>query len=131
MARPKVADITEKELNKRIDQYFKDVEEGVIHRVGWSHFASYLDLSLEQVKTILNDSGDTYVGHARAIKKAFTKLRGIIETSDAYSGGNSSKGIFLLKQDVDGCAYQDKTDIRGSGEIKVKLEFGGSKNSFD
>lgn len=131
MARPKIADITEQELNDRINQYFQDVENGTIKRVGWSHFASYLDLSLDQIKTILNDTGEAYINHAKAIKKAFTRLRGIIETSDAYSGGNSSKGIFLLKQDVDGCAYQDKTDIRGSGEIKVKLEFGGSKNSFD
>lgn len=118
------------EINDKINEYFDKVNSGQIKRVGWSHFASYIGLSLESFKAILNTrDGSGYIPLRELLKKACTRLRGVIETSDSFAGSNSSKGIFLLKQDVDGCAYQDKT-TNESPSVAVKIEFGGGRDSF-
>lgn len=130
MPRPKIAYVSAEELQARIDDYFAAVESGEIKRVGWAHFASHIGVTLESIKTMLAATeGSQYIKHRDALKRALTKLRGIMETSDSFAGSNSSKSIFLLKQDIDGCAYQDKTGSDGA-PINVKIEFGGSKSSF-
>lgn len=130
MARPRILDISPEEFEQRANAYFAAVEAGDIKRVGWAHFASYCGVDAGQLRRMVDASdNETYNLYKSTAKKALGKLRGLIETMDSFAGGNSSKSIFLLKQDFDGNAYTDKVD-NNSAPINIKIDFGGTKSDF-
>ena len=68
---------------------------------------------------------------ARELKKFATWIRAQYNTAPGWSGPNSSKSIFANKQDFDGCKMVDKQDEgKGTGELTINIEFGGSKTAF-
>ena len=57
-------------------------------------------------------------------RKTATWLRGQILSSEGWSGPNSSKGVFLLRQDVgDGIRYSDRPEP-DAGPVEIKVTFG-------
>ena len=53
-----------------------------------------------------------------------TWVRGQILSSEGWSGSNSSKGVFLLRQDVgDGIRYTDRPEA-GTGPVEIRVVFG-------
>ena len=67
--------LSERELDKKIEQYKDDLKKGVFGRASWPHFAAYLDSTEEDLKEVirLGDKGsNAYRGRARALKKMAT-----------------------------------------------------------
>lgn len=120
--------LSEAELKKRIEQYQKDVKDGIIARASWPHFAASLDCTEEDLKDIMaiDESGQSaYIGRCRMLKKMLTWVRGQMLSAPGWNGQMTARAIFALKQDHgDGVVYRDK-DNGGGGPVEVKVTFGG------
>ena len=110
------------ELNRRIEAYKTALAAGEFARASWPHLAAWLDTTEEALSQVLRDGPDTPRG--RLLRKTATWLRGQILSSEGWSGPNSSKGVFLLRQDVgDGTRYSDRPEP-DAGPVEIKVTFG-------
>ena len=110
------------ELNRRIEAYKTALAAGEFARASWPHLAAWLDTTEEALSQVLRDGPDTPRG--RLLRKTATWLRGQILSSEGWSGPNSSKGVFLLRQDVgDGIRYSDRPEP-DAGPVEIKVTFG-------
>ena len=81
-----------------------------------------IEATEEALSQVLRDGPDTPRG--RLLRKTATWLRGQILSSEGWSGPNSSKGVFLLRQDVgDGIRYSDRPEP-DTGPVEIKVTFG-------
>ena len=110
------------ELNRRIEAYKTALAAGEFARASWPHLAAWMDTTEEALSQVLRDGPDTPRG--RLLRKTATWLRGQILSSEGWSGPNSSKGVFLLRQDVgDGIRYSDRPEP-DAGPVEIKVTFG-------
>jgi len=110
------------ELVRRIEAYKTALAAGEFARASWPHLAAWLDTTEEALSQVLRDGPDTPRG--RLLRKTATWLRGQILSSEGWSGPNSSKGVFLLRQDVgDGIRYSDRPEP-DTGPVEIKVTFG-------
>ena len=98
------------ELVRRIEAYKTALAAGEFARASWPHLAAWLDTTEEALSQVLRETA--------------TWLRGQILSSEGWSGPNSSKGVFLLRQDVgDGIRYSDRPEP-DTGPVEIKVTFG-------
>lgn len=120
--------LSEKELDAKIIQYKKDLEEGVFARASWPHFAAYLDSTEQDLARVIEagaEKSSAYNGRAEALKKMATWVRGQYMSAPGWNGQLTSRAIFALKQDIgDGVKWSDQ-DAKQTGPVEVRISFGG------
>ena len=120
-----------KQVVKAIEEYKSKVESGEYPKADWWHFCGTIGMDAESVSKAIKNPPANKVDVSRELKKFATWIRGQYNTAPGWSGPNSSKSIFANKQDFDGCKMIDKTDdSKGTGELTINIEFGGSKTAF-
>lgn len=120
----------DKQFDRLFNKYKEDVGAGVYARADISHFCSVIGVSLDElVETVKGEN--TPKALVKSIKKLITWIQGQYMVAPGWGGPNASKAIFALKQDLGGYTYTDKQDIKASGEMQVKIQFGGKSTDFD
>lgn len=120
--------LSEKELAEKIDQYKKDLENGVFARASWPHFAAYLDSTEADLADVIKQGANkdsAYRGRAEMLKKMLTWTRGQMMSAQSWNGQLTSRAIFALKQDHgDGVKWVDQ-ESKQQGPMEIKISFGG------
>lgn len=121
--------LSENDLNRKIEQYKQDLQNGEFARASWPHFAAYLDSTEKDLAEVMAMDGkreSAYCGRARALKKMATWMRGQYASGNGWSApAVSSKAVFALKQDIgDGIKWTDQ-EGKQTGPMEVKISFGG------
>lgn len=120
--------LSEKELDAKISQYKKDLNDGVFARASWPHFAAYLDSTEQDLARVIEagaEKSSAYNGRAEALKKMATWVRGQYMSAPGWNGQLTSRAIFALKQDIgDGVKWSDQ-DTKQTGPVDVRISFGG------
>lgn len=127
--RPFYYPLTADQLEQKINSYFDGLREDPTRRGGPSDFLAYVGMDNKQAIEITKKPPGGYEKHSKLMVRAATLMRAHLETSPAWANGNSSKAIFLSKQQLwDGQAYTDKQEINANTNNTVKISFGsGSK----
>jgi hypothetical protein len=125
--------LSEAQLQDKIAQYKKGLENGDFARASWPHFAAYLDSTEADLAKVIEqgcDRGSAYYGRAEALKKMATWVRGQYMSAPGWNGQLTSRAIFALKQDIgDGVKWSDQ-DAKQTGPVDVRISFGdGDKRS--
>ena len=120
--------MNEKQLAQAVDQYKRDLSDGVFARASWPHFAAYLDSTEQELAKVIEagaDKGSAYNGRAEILKKMATWVRGQYMSAPGWNGQLTSRAIFALKQDIgDGVKWSDQ-DTKQTGPVEVRISFGG------
>jgi hypothetical protein len=120
--------LSEKELAEKIDQYKKDLENGLFARASWPHFAAYLDSTEADLADVIKQGANkdsAYKGRAEALKKMLTWTRGQMMSAQSWNGQLTSRAIFALKQDHgDGVKWVDQ-EAKQTGPVDIRISFGG------
>lgn len=120
--------MSEKQLAQAVDQYKRDLSDGVFARASWPHFAAYLDSTEQELAKVIEagaDKGSAYNGRAEILKKMATWVRGQYMSAPGWNGQLTSRAIFALKQDIgDGVKWSDQ-DTKQTGPVEVRISFGG------
>lgn len=128
MGRPFYYNLTAKELEGRINQYFKCLKDNPTVKGGPSDFLSYVDLDITKAREIVKNPLKPYEDHRKLLLKAAVLLRAHLETSPAWSGKDGAKAIYLTKQQLwDGQAYTDRQEINANTNNVLKIQFGTGK----
>lgn len=126
--RPLTFQHSQKDLEKLIQQYKRDLEDGAFERASWPHFAAYLDCTEDELAEVIKQADNrmsAYNVRAKMLKKMATWIRGQYMSSKGWNGQLTSRAIFALKQDIgDGVKWTD-TDNQQKGPVEVKISFGG------
>lgn len=122
--------LSEAELAEHIRKYKQDVQDGVIARASWPHFAASLDCTeadLEEVmKKDVEEGQSAYKSRGRMLKKMLTWVRGQMLSASGWNGQMTARAIFALKQDHgDGVVYRDKDNGGNTGPAEIRVVFGG------
>lgn len=120
--------LSEKELDRKIEQYKIGLQNGEFARASWPHFAAYLDSTEAELAEVIEQGAkkdSAYNGRAKALKKMATWVRGQYMSAQGWNGQLTSRAIFALKQDIgDGVKWTDQ-DSKQTGPVEVKISFGG------
>lgn len=121
--------LSDKELDKRIDEYKAMVDVEQIPRASWANFCAYLGYTEAEVAEVVTRGEEVkgaYYDRAVALKRMMTWVRGQLSSGKGWNGQNQSRAIFLMKQDHgDGVRYSDQ-DAKVGGPVEVKVSFGGN-----
>lgn len=119
--------MSDKELQRAIDQYKADLEAGKFPRASWPHFCAYLGYTEREVEQVIargEEIKGAYYDRAVVLKRMMTWIRGEMLSGAGWSGQNQTKAIFALKQDHgDGVRYSDN-DGKQTGPQEVRVIFG-------
>ena len=124
--------ISEKELDKLINQYKQDLNDGKFPRASWPHFCAYLGYTEKEVEEVIKRGEEVkgaYYERAVLLKRMMTWIRGEMLSGHGWSGQNQTKAIFALQQDHgDGIKYENNRNVKAdlSGPATVNINFGGS-----
>ena len=115
-------DMGAEELAGRIASYKAALAAGEFPRASWPHWAAWLDTTEACLSQVLREEAAT--PQAQLLRKMARGGRGQMLSSEGWSGSNSSKGVFLLRQDVgDGIRYTDRPEA-GTGPVEIRVVFG-------
>ena len=122
--------MSEKDLEKAIDKYKEDAEQGVFPRASWPHFCARLGYTEAEVSDVIRRGEEVksgaYYERSVLLQRMLTWIRGEMLSGSGWSGQNQTKAIFALKQDHgDGIAYADGNG-KQSGPVELKISFGGN-----
>lgn len=122
--------MSEKDLEKAIEQYKADAAAGAFPRASWPHFCARLGYTEAEVSEVIRRGEEVkcgaYYERSVQLQRMLTWIRGEMLSGAGWSGQNQTKAIFALKQDHgDGIAYADGNG-KQSGPVEVKISFGGS-----
>lgn len=117
--------LSARELEARIHRYFQHLQEDPTVRGGPSDFLSYVELDMPKAREIVQNPPKPYLEHRRLLLQAAVLLRAHLETSPAWANSNSSKSVFLAKQQLwDGLAYTDKPETAANTSNTIHIKFG-------
>lgn len=123
--RPFYYPLTADQLEQKINSYFQMLRDDPTMRGGPSDLLAYLGMDNKFACELTKKPPGGYEKHSKLMVKAATLMRAHLETSPAWANGNSSKAIFLSKQQLwDGLAYTDKQEINANTNNTVKISFG-------
>ena len=94
--------LSDKELEKRIDEYKAMVDAEQIPRASWANFCAYLGYTEAEVAEVVTRGEEVkgaYYDRAVALKRMMTWVRGQLSSGKGWNGQNQSRAIFLMKQD--------------------------------
>ena len=122
--------MTEEQLEKAIDQYKIDLENGKFQRASWPHFCARLGYTEQEVQDVIKRGDEVkgaYYERAQMLKRMLTWIRGEMLSGAGWGGQSQTKAIFALQQDYgDGMQYvNNRGNGVGGGNIRVELGFGG------
>lgn len=116
------------ELQQKIGQYQQALNRGDFPRASWPHLASYLELTEDDLRDMLQEDSL----RAQILRRTATWMRGQILSSEGWSGPNATKGVFLLRQDVgDGIRYTDRPEKEDGEPPSIHVTFGCGQEAFD
>lgn len=124
--------MSDKELEKRIEQYKQDLAEGNFPRASWPHFCASLGYSEKEVEDVIKRGEEVkgaYNDRAVMLKRMLTWIRGQMLSGSGWSGQNQTKAIFALQQDHgDGIKYENNRNVKAdlNGPTNVTIAFGGN-----
>lgn len=118
------------EVKREIERYKQDLKDGIIDKADFWDFCGRLGVSDEEVFLVIEKPNKKNEELSLLLKKYVTWQKGQYLAGPGWGGPNSSKAIFALKQRLGGYQFTDVQEQRNSGELKIKLEFGGDKNAF-
>ena len=123
--------MSEKELQKAIDQYKSDLEKGKFQRASWPHFCARLGYTEQEVSEVIRRGEEVkgaYYDRAIMLKRMLTWIRGEMLSSAGWGGQSQTKAIFALQQDYgDGHQYVNNRGVGNQGgNVNIKVGFGGS-----
>ena len=122
--------MTEEQLEKAIEQYKIDLENGKFQRASWPHFCARLGYTEQEVQEVIKRGDEVkgaYFERAQMLKRMLTWIRGEMLSGAGWGGQSQTKAIFALQQDYgDGLQYvNNRGTAAGGGSIRVELGFGG------
>lgn len=121
--------LSDKELDRKIEEYKGLVNAEEIPRASWANFCAFLGYTEAEVAEVVTrgiEVKGAYYERAVALKRMMTWVRGQLSSGKGWNGQNQSRAIFLMKQDHgDGVRYTDQ-DAKNTGPVEVKISFGGN-----
>jgi hypothetical protein len=123
--------MSEKELQKAIDDYKADLNKGKFQRASWPHFCARLGYTEQEVQEVIKRGDEVkgaYYDRAVMLKRMLTWIRGEMLSSAGWGGQSQTKAIFALQQDYgDGHQYVNNRGVGNTGgNVNIKVGFGGS-----
>lgn len=119
-----------KEVEQHIKQYKQDLAENRIEKADFWDFCGRLGVSDEEVIQVIKEPNKKNEDLSLLLKKYLTWQKGQYLAGKGWGGPNSSKAIFALKQSLGGYQFTDVQEQKNTGELKIRLDFGGKKDSF-
>lgn len=120
--------LSDKELDKKIEEYKGLVNAEEIPRASWANFCAFLGYTEAEVAEVVTrgiEVKGAYYERAVSLKRMMTWVRGQLSSGKGWNGQNQSRAIFLMKQDHgDGVRYTDQ-DAKNTGPVDVRISFGG------
>lgn len=127
--------MSEKELEKAINEYKNGVESGKYINPCPPQFYSIIGVDREIVRTVIAagyKERSAYKKRAEMLKSALQWLRGEMASEIHWQGNKSIKTMFLLKQDWgDGITLEDKPDPKAKKGNKSFSVSWGSPSTED
>lgn len=121
--------LSDKELDRKIEEYKGLVNAEEIPRASWANFCAFLGYTEAEVAEVVTrgiEVKGAYYERAVLLKRMMTWVRGQLSSGKGWNGQNQSRAIFLMKQDHgDGVRYTDQ-DAKNTGPVEVKISFGGN-----
>jgi hypothetical protein len=121
--------LSDKELDRKIEEYKGLVNAEEIPRASWANFCAFLGYTEAEVAEVVTrgiEVKGAYYERAVSLKRMMTWVRGQLSSGKGWNGQNQSRAIFLMKQDHgDGVRYTDQ-DAKNTGPVEVKISFGGN-----
>ena len=121
--------LSDKELDRKIEEYKALVNAEEIPRASWANFCAFLGYTEAEVAEVVTrgiEVKGAYYERAVSLKRMMTWVRGQLSSGKGWNGQNQSRAIFLMKQDHgDGVRYTDQ-DAKNTGPVEVKISFGGN-----
>lgn len=121
--------LSDKELDRKIEEYKGLVNAEEIPRASWANFCAFLGYTEAEVAEVVTrgiEVKGAYYERAVSLKRMMTWVRGQLSSGKGWNGQNQSRAIFLMKQDHgDGVRYTDQ-DAKNTGPVEVKISFGGA-----
>jgi hypothetical protein len=121
--------LSDKELDRNIEEYKGMVNAEEIPRASWANFCAFLGYTEAEVAEVVTrgiEVKGAYYERAVSLKRMMTWVRGQLSSGKGWNGQNQSRAIFLMKQDHgDGVRYTDQ-DAKNTGPVEVKISFGGN-----
>lgn len=117
-------------LEKAVNQYKTDMNDGKFCRASWPHFCAYLGYTEQEVQEVIERGEDVksaYHDRNIVLKRMLTWIRGEMLSGTGWSGQNQTKAIFALQQDYgDGTKYANNHMNRdkGPGKVVFNVSFG-------
>ena len=113
-----------------INQYKHDTETGVIPRPDIADYCARIGVSLDTFVEVVKEPKAKNIALAEQLKIFLTWFQAQYMTHPGWDGQQIKKALIALKQDFGGYAYTDKVEQQQTGEISIKVDFGGNDEAF-
>lgn len=113
-----------------IKQYKEDTERGMIQRPDIADYCARIGISLDTFVQVIKEPKAKNIALAEQLKIFVTWFQAQYMCHPGWDGQQIKKALIALKQDWGGYAYTDKVEQQQSGDIKIRVDFGGNADAF-
>lgn len=128
MPKDPLCSVSAEKIKARVDAYFEALAADPTKRGGPADLLAAIGMTWDEAVAVCNTEIPGYKKHRAELVRAAGMIRAHLETAPAWANGNSSKAIFLTKQQLwDGKSYKDKIETKSDVGGTIRVIFGDGK----